>query len=64
MEVMIGELQVAAGGRESRASVVVHVRDRNDNTPEFLEKRYVVRVLEDLEPGEQVARIQVMVDSQ
>ena len=29
--------EVAAGGRESRASVVVHVRDLNDNPPIFLE---------------------------
>ena len=29
--------EAAAGGRESRASVVVHVRDLNDNPPIFLE---------------------------
>ena len=29
--------EVAPGGRESRASVVVHVRDLNDNPPIFLE---------------------------
>ena len=32
--------EVAAGGRESRASVVVHVRDLNDNPPIFLEVNF------------------------
>ena len=33
--------EVAAGGRESRASVVVHVRDLNDNPPIFLEVNFL-----------------------
>ena len=33
--------EVAAGGRESRASVVVHVRDLNDNPPIFLEANFL-----------------------
>jgi hypothetical protein len=50
--------EVAAGGRESRASVVVHVRDLNDNPPIFLESPYVVTIREDIGPGETVAWVQ------
>ena len=34
--------EVAAGGRESRASVVVHVRDLNDNPPIFLQVQTII----------------------
>ena len=37
--------EVAAGGRESRASVVVHVRDLNDNPPIFLEVNFLMIVV-------------------
>lgn len=51
---------MAAEGRESRASVVVHIRDINDNPPEFSEGRYNVTIREDIKPGETVARIQAL----
>ena len=34
--------EVAGGGRESRASVVVHVRDLNDNPPIFLQVQTII----------------------
>ena len=46
--------------RQSRASVTVHLRDRNDNSPEFSKDRYVVEIPEDASPGTTVAWVRAV----
>ena len=43
--------------KESRVSVTVHIRDRNDNRPEFESSQYVIFVSEALQPGGNVTQI-------
>ena len=43
--------------KESRANVQVHVRDVNDNTPDFSTSTYEAYVPENVEPGATIAWI-------
>lgn len=51
--------------RESRASVTIHIKDANDNFPEFLQQTYEVDVLENVPIGYTLAKIQAFdIDSE
>ena len=48
---------VTSNPQESRARVTLHIRDQNDNTPEFTRDRYEVEIPEDIEQGATIAWI-------
>ena len=50
--------EVSKEGRESKASVTIHVRDQNDNPPEFAVKKYEVIIPENIKVGTEIATIQ------
>ena len=39
------------------ASVTIHVRDQNDNPPQFLSDKYTVSIPENIKPGSTIAKI-------
>ena len=43
--------------KQSRANIQVHIRDVNDNSPEFLTDSYEVFVAENVGPGSTIAWI-------
>jgi hypothetical protein len=45
--------------KESRVSVTVHIRDRNDNRPEFESTQYVIFVSESLPLGGNVTQVEI-----
>jgi hypothetical protein len=46
--------------KESRVSVTVHIRDRNDNRPEFESTQYVIFVSESLPLGGNVTQVAII----
>ncbi len=46
--------------KESRVSVTVHIRDRNDNRPEFESTQYVIFVSESLPLGGNVTQVTII----
>lgn len=54
---LIAREMVEKEAKESRVSVTVHIRDRNDNMPEFESSQYVIFVSESLQLGGNVTQI-------
>ena len=50
----------AQSPKQSVAGVTVHLRDRNDNSPEFSRERYEVEIPEDARPGATVAAVRAI----
>ncbi|XP_073475805.1 cadherin EGF LAG seven-pass G-type receptor 1 isoform X2 [Aquarana catesbeiana] len=46
------------GPRSATATVHINVEDENDNYPQFTEKRYVVQVLENVQPNTKILKVQ------
>ena len=49
--------EVSKNGEETRASVTIHVRDQNDNPPQFLVTKYEVTIPENIKAGAIIAKI-------
>lgn len=54
---LVAKEMVDVEPKESRVSVTVHIRDRNDNRPEFESSQYVIFVSEALQLGGNVTQI-------
>ena len=50
----------AESPKQSVAGVTVHLRDRNDNSPEFSRERYEVEIPEDARPGATIAAVRAI----
>lgn len=59
---LIAEEVVFENPKRTRVPVVVHVRDRNDNYPEFTKSSYEVMVPENCEVGTTIAWVQALDD--
>ena len=50
----------AQSPKQSVAGVTVHLRDTNDNSPEFSRERYEVEIPEDARPGATIAAVRAI----
>ena len=44
----------------NRIPVTVHIKDENDNFPEFIDDNVEVSIVENIEPGEIIATVQAV----
>ena len=50
----------AQSPKQSVAGITVHLRDTNDNSPEFSRERYEVEIPEDARPGATIAAVRAI----